>query len=315
MVQDHNLCVRTGLSLGSCRSDGMTITGGFHMYTSSTASRRGPTARLGVAIAVMAVAMTSVGVSASPSQATPAYEEYVALGDSFPAGPLIPWQTGGPCARSTNNYPAVLAESLGVSTFTDMTCSGATTTSLSSQYGALSETTDLVTLTIGANDAGLFQTTLGCINLLPWPFGLSCKARLTAGGTDQMADAVDATAPDIGAALREIRSRAPEAQVVITTYTEYIREGGCYGPTTPIWPADGDYLQGTMDRLYGHIEDQAAANGATFVDIAGQAAGHDVCASPADRWVEPLIPSSFAAPIHPNAQGMEAFAGIIEAQL
>ncbi len=66
----------------------------------------------------------------APASAT-VYGSYVALGDSYSAGPLIPQQRPDPlgCLRSTNNYPAFLATYLTtVRSFTDVTCSGAETT-------------------------------------------------------------------------------------------------------------------------------------------------------------------------------------------
>ncbi|HEX8870214.1 MAG TPA: GDSL-type esterase/lipase family protein, partial [Lentzea sp.] len=90
--------------------------------------------------------------------------EYVALGDSAAAGPLIPHQDVELwCLRSDHNYPQVAAKFLGAR-LTDVTCSGAETDHLQGhQFGfvtpqleALKPTTDLVSLTIGANDIGLF---------------------------------------------------------------------------------------------------------------------------------------------------------------
>ncbi|WP_328611284.1 SGNH/GDSL hydrolase family protein [Amycolatopsis sp. NBC_00345] len=266
---------------------------------------------------VLVAVFAAAGLTApAASGAATAHPNYVAVGDSFAAGPLIPHQTGGSCLRSSSNYPARLAATLKVATFTDVTCSGAATTSLASQYPALNANTDLVTLTIGANDAGLFQAVLNCVNILPQPIGTPCKARYTAGGTDQLAAAVDAAAPAIGAAINQIHLRAPNAKVIVTTYADYIRPGGCWNPViTPILSVDGDYLQNVIDRLGTRISEQAAAHHATFVDFRGPGVGHDVCASEPDRWVEPLLPGSPAAPIHPNAQGMTAFAGIIASKL
>lgn len=50
---------------------------------------------------------------------------------------------------------------------------------------------------------------------------------------------------------------------------------------------------------------QAAANGATLVDWYKASIGHDACKSTSNRWVEPLIPGTLAAPIHPNKVGMQ----------
>ncbi|MFD5825516.1 SGNH/GDSL hydrolase family protein [Lentzea sp. NPDC060358] len=245
--------------------------------------------------------------------------EYVALGDSAAAGPLIPdvdpalW-----CLRSSDrNYPRVAARILGAR-LTDVTCSGATTDDFAQrqfgfvkpQYDALKPTTDLVSITIGGNDVGLVQTALGCINLLPHPVGLSCRDRLTAGGTDRVAAEIARWAPEFGAALDEVKRRAPKAKVLVTGYGTYIRPGGCY-PVQPIWARDADYLQGSVDLLSATARAEAAERGATYVDLAAVSAGHDTCAAPADRYLEGLVPTTVAAPLHPNAAGMAAFGATV----
>ena len=256
------------------------------------------------------VAMLVAGTSTAQADTL----DYVALGDSAAAGPLIPNQDPALwCLRSDRNYPQIAAKLLGA-TLTDVTCSGAKTDDFAGrqfgfvapQYDALKSTTDLVSLTIGANDIGLFQTALSCINLLPEPVGVSCHDRYNAGGTDQLAQAVDAWAPEFGAALDEIKRRSPNAKLLVTGYGTYIRPGGCY-PRQPVWGRDGDYLQSVMNRISATAKAEAAKRGATFVDFAAVTVGHDICAAPADRYLEGLIPTTIAAPLHPNAAGMKAF--------
>ncbi len=260
------------------------------------------------------VATLAAGTTAAQADAL----DYVALGDSAAAGPLIPNQDPALwCLRSDRDYPRVAAEALGAR-LTDVTCSGAKTDDFAGrqfglvapQFDALEPTTDLVSLTIGANDIGLFQTALSCINLLPEPVGLSCADRYTAGGTDQLAAAVDAWAPELGAALDEIKRRSPQAKVLVTGYGTYIRPGGCY-PHQPVWGRDGDYLQSVMNRISATAKAEAAKRGAVFVDFAAVTAGHDICAAPADRYLEGLVPTTVAAPLHPNAAGMAAFGATV----
>ncbi|PRY34106.1 SGNH/GDSL hydrolase family protein [Umezawaea tangerina] len=269
------------------------------------------------------LAALSITATTGTASAAPRYTEYVALGDSAAAGPLIPNQDvlhlG--CLRSTRNWPSVLASTLGVAEFRDVTCSGAVaddfeggqTTFLGAvppQFDALTPTTDLVTLTIGGNDIGLVGAALGCVNLLPEPVGLSCEDRLTAGGTDQLAVKIDAFADEFGAVLDGVHARAPRADVVVVGYGTYIRPGGCY-PVQPLWGRDSDYLQASIDRLNALFADQAAAHGARFVDIAPPSVGHDVCAPVSRRWFEGLVPTTVAAPLHPNQRGMAGIGAYI----
>jgi hypothetical protein len=58
---------------------------------------------------------------------------------------------------------------------------------------------------------------------------------------------------------------------------------------------------------------QAAANGATLVNWYAASIGHDACKGSSTRWVEPLVPTNPAAPIHPNLAGMTGAAGILAA--
>ena len=56
----------------------------------------------------------------------PVIGRYVALGDSFSAGPLIPTtDLAGGCARSDHNYPHLVADAVNARSFVDVTCSGA----------------------------------------------------------------------------------------------------------------------------------------------------------------------------------------------
>jgi hypothetical protein len=53
---------------------------------------------------------------------------------------------------------------------------------------------------------------------------------------------------------------------------------------------------------------EAARNGATYVDTFTDSIGHDACQPPGVKWVEGLLPTSLAAPFHPNELGEEAMA-------
>lgn len=213
----------------------------------------------------------------------------------------------------------MVAAELGAD-LTDVSCGGAKVGDFSQrqwgtvapQYDALSEDTDLVTLTIGGNDIGLVQTALSCVNLFPEPAGFSCKDRYTAGGDDEISDAIEAWAPQLGAAIEEIRQRSPHAQIAVAGYGTYIREDGCH-PVQPIWARDANYLQAKVDELSSAMREQAVAHGAEFVDLAPVTVGHDVCAAPEDRYLEGLVPTAPAAPLHPNAKGLAAYGKAVAA--
>lgn len=78
-----------------------------------------------VAIAALGVGLAAAPVAADEVEAT-SYTHYVAIGDSFTAGPMVRAQMPllG-CMQSSVNYPKRLAEELGIEQITDVSCSGA----------------------------------------------------------------------------------------------------------------------------------------------------------------------------------------------
>lgn len=260
-----------------------------------------------------AVVVGVVGIPAS-AVAAPA-KQYVALGDSAAAGPLIsPQDPSAPgCTRSLRNYPRVVAQRLG-ERLVDVTCSSAksadvvatsqrtlTGASVPVQTAALSSRTSLVTLTIGANDIGLFQIALSCVNV---PDSTPCSQKYRRGGSDEIAGKIARQAPVWGSMLDRIRASAPNARIVVVGYGTYIRPESC--AAQPIRPVDAQYLQQSMNRMNDAIAAQARRRGLTFVDITKLTAGHDICASSDKAYYYGLIPSGVGVPLHPTALGMAA---------
>jgi lysophospholipase L1-like esterase len=271
---------------------------------------------------VPAVAVSLLAVLLPTGVASAAAGKYVALGDSAAAGPLIPNPdlSAPGCIRSTANYPKLVARDLGVP-ITDVTCSGADTVDMTNpqetdlgtvppQFDALTPDTTLVTLQIGGNDAGLTGLAQSCLNLLPEPFGTSCAKKNTADGHDVYGERVATVGPKVAAVLDQIHTRAPAARVLVVGYTFYIRAGGCY-PSVQLWGRDATYIQAKVDQLNGVLATEAAAHGASYVDIRTPGVGHDVCTPGSVRWVEPFIPANVAAPLHPNARGMQGMAAVV----
>ena len=59
------------------------------------------------------------------------------------------------------------------------------------------------------------------------------------------------------------------------------------------------------------LRQDAQAAGAGYVDTYTPSVGHDACSDPASRWLEPLLPASPAAPLHPNAAGEQGMADAV----
>ena len=262
-------------------------------------------------LAIAALAVLAAFVAAGARGAN-----YVALGDSYAAGPLIPnpvLPLG--CLKSDHNYPHLAAPGIGL-TLRDASCSGATTTDMTNpqnvepdgpnppQFNSLDATTTVVSVTIGGNDIGFSEVVESCITYNP--FSSPCKNKYASGGRDQLAERIDATAPKVAAVLQGIHSRSPAAKIYLVNYPAIFPEtgSGCW-PQMPVSFSDAPYLRATEQRLNSMLATQASANGATLVNWYQASIGHDACKSSLTRWVEPLVPGTLAAPIHPNKAGMQ----------
>jgi hypothetical protein len=255
---------------------------------------------------------------------------YVSLGDSYTAAPLVPDQTGSPagCLRSNHSYPFLVAAGTGAAAFTDVSCQGATTANLTHpqsvplgtnapQDNALSAGTTLATLQVGGNNIGFSDIIIHCTTLsLTNPFGSPCKDHYTSGGTDKLRAKINAAAPKVAADLQGIHADSPNARVLLVGYPAILPDSGsgCW-PLVPIAFGDVPYLRGVEKALNSMLASVAAANNATFVNTYTASIGHDVCQAPGTKWVEGLIPTSPAAPFHPNQLGEQGMARQVLAAL
>lgn len=279
------------------------------------------------AIVVSVVATLTFLVTSGAAGGRTQPQSYVALGDSYTAGPVIPVQQTDPlgCLRSDHNYPHLVAAALGVSTFRDPSCSGAETGDMTNaqdvdpgpnppQFDSLDAGTQLVTVGIGGNDIGFTEIAESCAS--PTPTGHPCQDRYVVNGHDELAQRIDDTAPKVAAVLQGIHRRSPRARVFVVAYLAILPETGpgCW-PQLPMTPEDVPYLRGVEMKLNAMLAQQAAANRATFVDAYTASIGHDACQLPLVRWVEPVIPASPAAPVHPNLFGMQGYATAVQAAI
>ncbi|MFI2380229.1 SGNH/GDSL hydrolase family protein [Streptomyces sp. NPDC018964] len=284
-------------------------------------SRRAPV--LGAAAVALAGALTAAApATAAPRPATPL--NYVALGDSYASAPGVPEEIDAACARSSGNYPHILADKIKAR-LTDVSCSGATTADLAApqgtapaQFTALNRKTDLVTVTIGGNDIGFTPVLTRCAVLSQNdPAGSPCRDDLTAGGTDQVEQSISATAAKVAQVVSEIRARAPRAKVLMVGYPSIFPDDGvgCTSPTAPFAAGDFAYLRDKAKSLNAMIARVARTEGASYVDTYRPTVGHDMCRSGAERWIEDFSPQNPAAPLHPNARGELAMGRAVHSAL
>jgi len=271
--------------------------------------RGGLTATLALLIAVLATAVAQAATG-----------PYVSLGDSYTAGPLVPNPTGNPilCGRSTHNYPSDIARVISPAGFADASCSSATTVDMTQpqsleggiqtnppQFNALSAGDALVTVGIGGNDAGLIGVIETCAEIdITHPFGSACKNRYTAGGSDPNVAAIVAAGLKVAAVLQGIHARAPQARVGLIGYPDGLPVNGssCW-PLVPISAGDITYIDGLEKQLNAVLQTDANANDAIYVDTFTSSIGHDACKAPGTAWVNGIIPTSAAFPLHPNQTG------------
>ncbi|QBR93962.1 SGNH/GDSL hydrolase family protein [Nocardioides euryhalodurans] len=253
---------------------------------------------------------------------------YVALGDSFTAAPGIPeTDTSDGCLRSSRNYPALVAEALESDrdvTLADRSCSAADTTSLAGpqeigrealppQLDALDRDTDLVTLSMGGNDFGVFlQLVGGCVSLSQQdPAGSPC-----ADAAGRQGDLLTTTQQEIEqrlvTAVREIQSRAPRAQVLLVGYPQLAPAAGECPDLLPLASGDLPFARTVNKTLTDNLARAAERTGTTYVDVWSASAGHDICADA--PWVNGQVGQQGGAiPFHPLPAGQQGVADLVVA--
>jgi lysophospholipase L1-like esterase len=228
-------------------------------------------------------------------------DQYVALGDSYAAGPLIPNQIAPlGCLKSDHNYAHLAAPTIGLS-LKDATCSGATTddmtesqsTSLGSvppQFDSLSAETTRVSLTIGGNDIGfadlIYQCTIGdCTTALE---STTASLESTLGSS---LDTVYST----------IKTRAAAgATIIVLGYPHEFSGTTCVG-TLGISAAEETDANALADALDNVIRTHAQNAGVTYQSAVSAFSGHEVCSS--SPWLNGLNLFNTSESYHPNRDG------------
>jgi lysophospholipase L1-like esterase len=247
---------------------------------------------------------------------------YVALGSSMAAGPGIrPSAGGAPCraGRSARNYPHLVAEKLGLD-LVDVTYSGATTANIltepqngaAPQADALDGSEELVTVTIGGNDAGYVPLLMAAA--LP---RIVRSLPLLGGVVRDMLDPTvrDLALVEVAESLKEVgrtlRRRSPRAKVLFVDYLTLLPPAGT--PAPPLSDVDvalGRRVADTLERLTGEA---AVDTGCGWVRAAEASRGHHAWST--HPWMTKFglpLPRR-PAPLHPNAEGMQAVADLVVA--
>jgi lysophospholipase L1-like esterase len=268
----------------------------------------------------------------STPDVAPAITSYAALGDSYTAAPFVPrTDLAGGCLRSDANYPSLLAEELDVADVRDVSCSAAESRDITApqqvaggqgtvppQIRAVDQDTELVTVGIGGNDENLFGSLVGCVG------GLGPDTGSGSGGPVTVepcldpqdtgpAEVVARTGERVEQVLRQVRRRAPRAEVVLVGYPRLLGSTtGC--AAFPIERADLAGARALEGALAAALQSAARRAGAAYVDLHALSEGHEICSD--DPWVNGReTDQSRALAFHPYAEGQQAVADAVVEEL
>ena len=267
-----------------------------------------------------ALGLVALGGCAHVPAKLPQGARYVSLGSSFAAGAgIAPRKAGTParCDRSERNYASILSGRLGLA-LSDQGCGGATTAhvlgpwaELPPQIEAVTPDTRLVTVTIGGNDVGY----------VGYLFAASCRrgAKVVVQGRElpcmigklPSEEAWAKVEKGLDNIAREVRTRAPQAQLVFVQYAALVPDSPC--PSADFYPEDAANARQIGARLAAITAKVAKRRSALVAALDRLARGHTTC--DAERWsngIGPGLVPGDGAPWHPTAAGHAAIAAEIE---
>ena len=230
-------------------------------------------------------------------------KNYVAMGDSYASGTGTGEYYDAGCQRSNHSYAKQLTEQKGL-VLSHVACSGARIPDVkANQLAALSEETDLVTISIGGNDAGFSRVITECAK--PAPF--NCDGDI-AGARTFISDTLPA---QLDALYTEIDMRAPKARIIVVGYP-YLFNGEQCNLGARISPAEQEALNGVADVLAGKTAELAAAHGFELLDVRTPFTAHRICDDV--EWLNGLS-NPIGESYHPNRAGHDAFTTLLTEKL
>jgi len=286
-------------------------------------------AGVAAAVAILLAGCSSTPQAPPPSQRTtspapsrtpdpPHVRSYVAIGDSFTAGPGLAdlRDDGAFCFRSDHNWPSLLARRTDPASFVDVSCAGATTHDVLArgrgaagappQLDAVRRSTDLVTVGIGGNDGSLFASLIS-----------ACSGDQGACGPftrDTAPSILRQTTASVAAVVTDIRAKAPRATVLLVGYLRIVPDSGTC-PTIGIPAADAGAVAGAEEALDRAMADAARRAGVPYVSMRKASRGHDACAGTRAWTNGGTVKDDDGIAFPPRLAGMQAVARAVEAQL
>jgi lysophospholipase L1-like esterase len=264
-----------------------------------------------VALAALTLGVAAPSASASGRQHDTSSVRLAALGDSYSSGvgtadpdPSVP-----ACYRTPHAWPTLVGAALGWQVV-NVACSGAQTKDVTAPFGgqgaqtallaALSPRPQVVTITIGGNDAGFGAVLSTC-------YLSDCRGAVAASDV-----AIVTVLPGrLAATYRAVEAAAPGARLVVVGYPRLFPARRS-DVTDCGWLTNGERraLNHAGDLLNGVLAVEAWLAGATFIDVSRTLDGHELCSR--DPWLVPL-PDFGAA--HPTDKGQHAIADAVGRRL
>ncbi|MFD7325120.1 SGNH/GDSL hydrolase family protein [Streptomyces sp. NPDC059875] len=242
---------------------------------------------------LLGAVLALTGAGAAQAAETAALD-YVALGDSYSSGVGAGSydSASGDCKRSTKAFPVLWKNANSPSSFAFTACSGARTGDVTSgQLGPLSTATDLVSITIGGNDAGFADVMTTCV----LQSESTCINRV-----NQAKGYVDTTLPGkLDAVYSAISAKAPNARVVVLGYPRFYKLGGSC--VAGLSENERAAINGAADYLNAATAKRAADHGYTFASVVPSFTGHEICSGSA--WLHSVNWLNIGESYHPTAAG------------
>ncbi|MEU5169329.1 SGNH/GDSL hydrolase family protein [Streptomyces mutomycini] len=238
------------------------------------------------------LALTGAGVA--QAQESAASVDYVALGDSYSSGVGAGSydSASGNCKRSTRAFPALWKAANNPASFAFTACSGARTGDVTAgQLGPLDSATDLVSISIGGNDAGFADVMTTCV----LQSEATCLSRIATARAY-----VDSTLPGkLDSVYTAISAKAPAAHVVVLGYPRFYKIGG--NCVAGLSENERTAINGAADYLNAATAKRAADHGFTWGDVTSTFTGHEICSGSA--WLHSVNWLNIGESYHPTAAG------------
>ena len=168
------------------------------------------------------------------------------------------------------------------------------------QFAALSADTDLVTVSIGANNGGLYAR----IATVCRKMRKTCRLH---DQRDTLGAIVDRLRPELVSTLEQVEELAPDARVLLISYPRLLPPRGTCERLPRMRSQDRATFRTINLRLRDEMRAAAEETGVEFIDFYRASLGHDVCSR--HPWIQGRVGNARrGAALHPLPSGQAAVA-------